>query len=97
MALASADNAPDNSATDKGINHIPAGKPDGYTASKTVSKTIKMVAPSIAAGESVTFKYQALILPEAAGTTLRNSVVFTGKDGNNSSSTIISSYFLSFY
>ena len=72
---------PQTTAQRTRVSTIPAGKPDGYTASKTVSKTIKMVAPSISAGESVTFKYQVLVLPEAAGTTLRNSVVFTGKDG----------------
>ena len=138
VALASADNAPDNSATDKGIN-IPAGKPDGYTASKTVSKTtakvgdtltytfrlhngagataswdnatitdtlpdgvtyagnvqmngmatynyswdaasktIKMVAPSIAAGESVTFTFDVTVDADSQGKYIVNTAVVDG-------------------
>lgn len=59
VAVASADNADDKTATDAGLN-VPEGKPDGYAASKTVSKNNAKV------GDTLTYTFR---LQNGAGAT----------------------------
>ena len=59
VAVASADNAEDKTATDAGIN-VPEGSPDGYAAQKTVSKNNAKV------GDTLTYSFR---LGNTAGAT----------------------------
>ena len=67
------------------LNSVSAnGAPVAYTADGGI-----LVAKlgDIAVGETLKVKYEVLVLEEAAGTTLKNTVVLSGKDGSTTSKT----------
>lgn len=65
------------------LNNVSAnGAPVAFSADNGVL-TAKL--GNIAPGETLTVKYEVLVLEEAAGTTLKNTVVLSGKDGSSTS------------